>query len=87
MSIERTHRILSALRTILDMPVGEGWLTPVEIVKWSGVSHSTTYRYLAKMIKLGYVRQHFYVLRGLKCSVYQITDSGLAWFDGRKVMF
>lgn len=87
MSIDSTRRILWVLKLIADMPAGEGWVKPTEIVTWSGISHSTVYRYLPKLQKLGYLHMEQYSCRKLTCKRYRITQNGLGWFDGLKEIF
>lgn len=60
------------------MPSGVGWITPQDIINWSSVKHSTVYRSLPKLAKLGLVEVEEYECRKIKCRRYRINFEGRA---------
>jgi DNA-binding IclR family transcriptional regulator len=79
MNIEKVRLLLKTLQTAAMFPRGEGLMTPTEIIKKSGVSHATTYRYLSKMLDMGYVKVKPYQCRKLTCYKYRISEEGLEY--------
>lgn len=86
MNLATTGRILKSLDLISQMPKGEVMVRPKDISFWSCTSHSTTYRYLAKLSDLGYVKG---IAKGYRKGIvleYRITEKGKAYLDGLKYL-
>jgi len=86
MELSKVQQILKVCHLVSQMPSGGGWVKPSEIVQWSSVPHATTYRYLAKLVKLGYlnVKKEGY-RKGIICH-YTITEQGIGWLSFGKEM-
>lgn len=88
MNVSDASRILKVLSLMEQMPiVGEGETTPT-IVFYSGVTHSTTYRYMPKLEKLGLVTCTKIVNRAnIEVRYYKITEMGKGYvLDERKLL-
>ena len=86
MNIDTVRRMVKVCRLMAEMPVGEGWTTSSEIEFWSGAAHSTTYRYLPKIVKLGYLEVG---KRGYKkgfINHYRISAKGMDFMSTFKEM-
>lgn len=70
------RNLMSTLSLLKMFPAGEGWDRPISIARWSGISMSTTYRYLPKLEMLGFIKSREYECRKMKCKEYRITDAG-----------
>jgi DNA-binding PadR family transcriptional regulator len=81
MDMSKVQKILKVCNLVSQMPSGGGWVRPSEIVTWSSVPHATTYRYLAKLQKLGYVRAKAEGYRNGIIKHYTITDAGMGYLD------
>lgn len=81
MDMSKVRKILIVCNLVSQMPSGAGWVRPSEIVAWSAVPHATTYRYLSKLQKLGYVRAKAEGYRNGIIKHYAITDSGVGYLD------
>lgn len=79
--LETFRKILETAKLFGKMPSGAGWVTPQEIINWSGVKHSTAYRALPKLEKLGFFHVEEYECRKLKCRRYRITESGIKYLE------
>jgi len=88
MKVGDASKILKVLSLLGQMPmVGEGGTTPT-IVFYSGVSHSTTYRYMPKLEALGLVTCTKITNRAnIEVRYYKITDMGKGYvLDERKLL-
>lgn len=54
------------------------------IVFWSQVPRATAYRYLQKMIGLGYVKASIGTYRKQQTTMYNITETGKVYLRGSK---
>jgi hypothetical protein len=54
------------------------------IAACSGVSLSTAYRYLKRLVLFGLVDKHLYDYQGEPATGYSITNEGLYWLSGWK---
>lgn len=80
MDMEKARQLLTVAKFLALMPKsGGGWDTATSFVKWGGCSYSTTYRYLPKLEKLGYVESREVKIRKMRCKEYRITGAGLAY--------
>lgn len=69
---------------VAQMPVGEGWVRSSDIAQWCGVPHATTYRYLPKLKKLGYLSSKVEGYRAGKLILYKITPQGIDYLKSFK---
>jgi len=78
------RQILKALYCFREMPAGQGWVSPATIRDYSGVSHSTTYRYLSKMKELGLIERAWQVASGrdTMSAQFKITKAGIEYLEG-----
>lgn len=79
--LENMRFVLKTLYLLGKMPRGAGWATPREIIVWSGVKHSTTYRLLPKLVKLGYLEVEEYKCRKIVCRRYRGTSQIVEFLD------
>lgn len=86
MELSKVQSILKVCKLVDDMPSGGGWVRPAEIIKWSSVSHATTYRYLKKLTKLGLLSERKQSYREGVVYEYAITGDGAAYLNGFKEM-
>jgi len=76
MDMEKVRRILNTCDLLLGMSSGGGWVDTYDIKKWSGIANATTYRYLVKMVKLGFLEIEKRPFQNKQKSFYKITKSG-----------
>lgn len=81
MDMSKARKILQVCNLVSQMPSGGGWVKPSEIVTWSSVPHATTYRYLTKLQKLGYLCVRVEGYRKGIVKHYTITDAGMGYLD------
>lgn len=86
MDMSKAEKIIKVCALIAQMPSGAGWVKSNEIVLWSSVAHSTTYRYLPKLVKLGYLQVSKQGYRKGFVNHYKITDSGIDYLKAFKEM-
>lgn len=79
------RQLIKALYCFREMPAGQGWVSPSMLRDFSGVSHSTTYRYLPKLEKLGFIETKNVTVRGMKCKQYRVTPEGIEYVGRHKV--
>lgn len=79
MDLSKVRKLLRVCELIAQMPSGAGWVKPSEIILWSSVSQATTYRYLAKLEKLGYVQVDKRGYRSGFVNHYKITPNGVTY--------
>lgn len=87
MKISTISPILKVCFHIRAMPMGEGWVSATDIIQWSGVSHATTYRYLPRMVKLGYIENHILDYRDGITKRYRITTEGRDFLKTERELF
>lgn len=87
MSPEKCRNIVRVCELIANMPSGGGWVKSNEIVLWSSVPHATTYRYLPKLVKLGYLKVDKRGYRKGFVNHYKITMAGIQYLNTFKGMF
>jgi len=79
------RQLIKALYCFREMPAGQGWVSPATLRDYSGVSHSTTYRYLPKLEKLGFIETKQVIVRGMKCKQYRVTPEGIEYVGHHRV--
>lgn len=87
MKIETVNTMLKTAFLLREMPIGQGWASPATIRQYSGVSNSTTYRYLTQLEKLGYIESKPVVCRKLHCKQYRITNEGVEFIGHYRSLF
>ena len=87
MDAAKAGKIIKVCALIAQMPSGGGWAKSSEIVLWSSVAHATTYRYLTKLVKQGYLDVSKQGYRNGFVNHYKITHQGLEYLDNFKEMF
>lgn len=83
--ITTMRQLLKTLYCFREMPMGQGWISPSTLRDYSGISHSTTYRYLPKLASLGYVEFKNVKCRELNCKQYRITSEGIEYIGRHQV--
>lgn len=84
MDLSKVRKVLRVCELIAAMPSGGGWVKPSEIILWSSVPHATTYRYLTKMVTLGYVEVDKRGYRAGFVNHYKITPNGINYLESFK---
>lgn len=87
MNLSDVNKLLKVAYLMREMPVGEGWTTATDARNYSGVSHSTTYRYLPKLVKLGYLENKISDYRKNIVKSYRITTEGREYLKLQKELF
>lgn len=87
MDMAKAGKIVKVCALIAQMPSGGGWAKSSEIVLWSSVAHATTYRYLSKLTKEGYLEVSKRGYRNGYVNHYKITPQGLDYLKSFKEMF
>lgn len=87
MDMSKAARLLKVCSLVAQMPSGGGWVKPTTIVEWSSVPHATTYRYLPKLVKLGYLKVNVEGYRKGIIRHYSITQQGNDYLKAFKEMF
>lgn len=76
MNLSSVFPLLKVALLMRSMPMGEGWTTGTQLRDYSGVSHSTTYRYLKKLVKEGMLEVRKFTRATIVCNEYRITQKG-----------
>jgi len=87
MDMAKAGKLLKVCSLVAQMPSGGGWVRPSTIVEWSSVPHATTYRYLPKLVKLGYLESKKEGYRTGVVLQYTITQQGNDYLKAFKEMF
>lgn len=87
MDMAKAAKLLKVCSLVAQMPSGGGWVRPSDIILWSSVPHATTYRYLEKLKKLGYLKSNAQGYRNGIVKHYQITELGNDYLKAFKEMF
>lgn len=84
MYTDRMRRILRVLQLFAQMPSGGGVAKQPEIIHYSGLPASTTYRYLSKMKELGFIERAWQSKSGrdTMSAQFKITSSGIEYLEG-----
>lgn len=76
MDISKAKNLLQVCQLVSKMPSGGGWTRSSEIAQWSAVPQATTYRYLPKLVTLGYLEVKKRDYRSGVVISYKITEQG-----------
>lgn len=84
MYTDKMRRILRVMQLFASMPSGGGGAKQPEIIHYSGLPVSTTYRYLSKMKDLGFIEMisQSTTGRATMSAQFKITKSGLEYLEG-----
>lgn len=88
MMLQNATKILKVLDLLEQMPmIGQGATRPT-IIYYSGVSHSSTYRYMGTLVKLGLVSVKLIENKtGILVAYYRITERGKGYvLDDKKLL-
>lgn len=86
MNLTTVMPILKVACLMREMPVGQGWTTGTQLRDYSGVSHSTTYRYIIKMVGDGLLEPRAFKRGKIACAEYRITEKGRDLLASQQVL-
>lgn len=86
MNLSTVFPILKVALLMREMPMGQGWTTGTQLRDYSGVSHSTTYRYIIKMVGDGLLEPRSFKRGKLVCAEYRITEKGRDLLKSQQVI-
>lgn len=87
MNLTTVMLILKVALLMREMPMGEGWTTGTMLRDYSGVSHSTTYRYIIKLVGQGLLEPRSFKRGKLPCTEYRVTQKGQELLKSQQVIW
>lgn len=86
MNLTTVMPILKVALLMREMPMGQGWTTGTQLRDYSGVSHSTTYRYIIKMVGDGLLETRSFRRGKMACAEYRVTEKGRDLLASQQVL-